>query len=372
MDIRGRSYTKDELRRRVGSMDQVAGIRLVELADGRERPGRAAFVYTGSGLEFTVLIDRCMDISSASFCGQAMGWRSTVGDAAPQYYEHDGANWLRSYFGGLLTTCGLVNVGAPSARSAELGSGLHGRIGNTPAQNLSVVQEWRGEDYVLEITGTMRETSVFGVNLTLTRTVATKLGERRFWIRDVVTNDGFNTTPFMLLYHCNIGWPCLDEGSRLISPTRRIAPRDDAAREGAEDWHRFTGPVHDYAEKVYYHEMMPDSEGWATAALVNDRAFGAYVRYRPDQLPRFIQWKQLGEQDYVVGLEPSNCGVEGRDVDETHGLLQTLAAGAAQRVDLEFGPVTGSDEVTRLEDARRGVVPEMVESYLEFVKRPGA
>ena len=370
-----KALDKDALRRRVGSMDQIAGIRLVELADGRERPGRAAMVHTGSGFEFTVLIDRCLDVAAASFCGQAMGGRSKVGDAAPQYYEHDGKNWLRSYFGGLVATCGLINVGAPSARSAELGSGLHGRIGNTPAQNLSIVQEWRGADYVLQITGTMRETTVFGENLTLTRTISTKLGETRFWIHDVVTNDGFNATPYMLLYHCNIGWPALDEGACMISPTRRIAPRDDAARDGADEWGSFSGPIHEYAEKVYYHEIVPDDEGWAAVAIVNGKPenaglFGACVRYRPEQLPRFVQWKQLGEQDYVVGLEPCNCGVEGRDVDEAHGLLHTLAPGEEQHVDIEFGAVTTQHEVARLSTAAAAVKPEMTDSYLDFVEKP--
>ena len=60
--IFGRGYAKDELRRLVGGMSQLAGIRLVDLADGRVRGMRAAEVFTGSGLRFQVLVDRGLDL----------------------------------------------------------------------------------------------------------------------------------------------------------------------------------------------------------------------------------------------------------------------------------------------------------------------
>ena len=235
MEIYGKKYSTKELRTRVGNMDQIAGIRTVQLDDGNERPTRAAIIHTGAGLELTVLLDRCLDISAASFNGKAMGWRSTTGDVAPQYYEAEWLRWLRSYFGGLVTTCGLMNVGAPDDASALLGTGLHGRIGNTPAKNIKITQEWQGNDYVLSVSGTMRETVVFGENLTLTRTVSTRLGEKRFWIHDVVTNDGFKPAKYMLLYHCNIGWPLVDRGSEIIAPSRHITPRDAEVEAGRQD-----------------------------------------------------------------------------------------------------------------------------------------
>ena len=40
MEIYGKEYTVKELRKRVGNMDQIAGIRTVELDDGNERPTR--------------------------------------------------------------------------------------------------------------------------------------------------------------------------------------------------------------------------------------------------------------------------------------------------------------------------------------------
>ncbi|MCC6797347.1 MAG: aldose 1-epimerase family protein [Candidatus Hydrogenedentes bacterium] len=363
-----------DFRRRIGNMDQVAGIRLVTLEDGNERPTRAALIHTGSGLELTVLLDRCLDIASASYCGKAMGWRSTTGDVAPQYYEAEWLRWLRSYFGGLVSTCGLSNVGAPTKDSALLGNGLHGRIGNTPARDIKVTQEWQGDDYVLSVAGTMRETVVFGENLTLTRTVSTKLGATSFQIHDVVTNESFKKTPFQLLYHCNIGWPTVDAGSELITPTQTIAPRDAEAEDGKENWNRCDPPIHGYKEKVYYHDMAPAKDGTVTCALINDgwkrgEGFGVYVKYNKNELPRFVEWKQMGEQDYVVGFEPCNCGVEGRHVDEELGLLHYLKPGERRTYTLEFGAITEAKEVKALRSGRAKVKTKWTKSYRDFVPK---
>lgn len=375
VEIYGKKYKVAELRRRVGNMDQIAGIRTVQLDDGNERPTRAAMLHTGTGLDVTVLLDRCLDIPAASYNHRAMGWRSNTGDVGPQYFEAEGLRWLRSYFGGLVTTCGLTHVGAPRPESALLGNGLHGRIGNTPARNIKIVQEWQGDDYVMSVTGTMREAVVFGENLTLTRTVSTKLGARRFWIHDVVTNEGFNDTKYMLLYHCNIGWPAVDAGSEIISPSRLVAPRDAEAEDGKENWYKMDPPIHQYKEKCYYHDMVPAADGSVTVAMVNDgfargEGFGVYLKYNKSELPRFVEWKQVGEQDYVVGFEPCNCGVEGRQIDEELGLLHTLRAGESKRVSLEFGVVLTDKELKALKTQRAKVKTQIVKSYKEFVKKP--
>jgi hypothetical protein len=376
MRVFGENVSVKQLRQRVGRMDQVAGIRLVQFDDGRARPARAALIHTGGGLEITVALDRCMDIAAASHAGRAMGWRSAPGDVAPQYYEAEGIRWLRSYGGGLLTTCGLSNVGGPAADSAESGVGLHGRIGNIPAEDLSVTQEWQGNDYVLRLRGTMREVVLFGEKLALSRSIHTKLGENRFWIEDTVVNEGFEAVPLMLLYHCNIGWPALGPKARMISPTRGIAPRDETARDGVESWNEMDAPTRKYAEKVYYHDMAAARDGSVTTAIENGRfgegeGFGVYVKYVKKELPRFTQWKMMGQQDYVLGLEPCNCGVEGRDVEAKHGLLEKIQPGERRVFRLELGALTSEDELHALQKPVARIRSQIRDSYLDFVKKPG-
>jgi hypothetical protein len=78
----------------------------------------------------------------------------------------------------------------------------------------------------------------------------------------------------------------------------------------------------------------------------------------------------MGEQDYVIGFEPCNCGVEGRQIDEDLGLLHTLKAGESKTVSLEFGAVTTQKELRALKAARAKVKTEIVKSYKQFVRKP--
>ena len=47
-----------------------------------------------------------------NFQGLPLAWRSPAGDVHPSYYEPEGFGWLRSFAGGLLTTCGLDQFGS--------------------------------------------------------------------------------------------------------------------------------------------------------------------------------------------------------------------------------------------------------------------
>ena len=189
-----REWSKAELLRRVGHMDQLAGIRLVETGDGKARGSRMLDVWTGTGLRLQVNADRALDISSCDFKGMPLSWRSPAGDVHPAYYEPQGIGWLRSFPGGLLTTCGLDQFGLPS-QDGGTDFGLHGRISNTPASQVNYSTYWVGDDYELEITAEVRQASLFGENLVLRRRISTALGSNRIHIEDIATNQGLNLLP---------------------------------------------------------------------------------------------------------------------------------------------------------------------------------
>ena len=86
----GRHYTRAELERRVGRLDQIAGITPLELVDGRSHGVRAFNVATGSGFAFTAIADRALDVAAASYQGMALSWLSRNGIVAPAYYEPHG------------------------------------------------------------------------------------------------------------------------------------------------------------------------------------------------------------------------------------------------------------------------------------------
>lgn len=353
----GREYTKEELLRRVGDIFQVAGVRLARLDDGNELGTRVADLRTGSGFAFTVLLDRGMDIGPAELWGMALGWRSATMAAAPAFFEPEGRGFLRTFHGGLLCTCGLTYMGAPCTdEGKELG--LHGRVSHIPATNVWADGKWEGDDYVFWVQGKVRETAVFQENLLLTRRIWARLGESRLFIEDVVENQGYERTPHMVLYHCNFGFPVVDEGTELIGPIKRTEPRDDAASPGLEKCRVMDAPTAGYKEQVFFHEMEADAEGMVTAALVNRSLctgypLALYVRYRQKELPCFTQWKMMGQGTYVVGLEPGNSLPMGRDKERAAGRLKFLEPGERVEYFLEIGALTSPEEIEKLEKASK-------------------
>jgi hypothetical protein len=275
----GRTISKADLSRRVGQMSQIAGARACELTSGRAKGVEAIDIRTGTGFEFTVLPGRALDIAWVSYKGIQVSYVSKTGVVAAPYFEEKGFDgFLRNFFAGLLTTGGLANIGVP-CQDGDESLGLHGRISNTPAEDVCVSQGWQGDEYV---------------------------------IRDVVENAGSKPEPLMLLYHCNFGYLIVSAATRLHTSSGSIEPRDAVAATGTAEHDRFIEPQAGYVEQCFYHTLKA-KDGRAFAALFNEGlGIGAYVRYRVETLPRFLQWKMMGEHEYVVGLEPATGRLDGR------------------------------------------------------------
>lgn len=335
MELYGKQMSREELMKYIGDVSQIADARESVLSAGRADGVRAIDVKTGSGFEFTILPTRGMDIAWASYKGNAISFISKAGVTHPAYFEKDGLSFLRGFFCGLVTTCGLTYFGAPCEDNGEQ-LGLHGRISNIPAQNVGVSKYWDGDDYMMKITGQVVESSMFNENLVLTREITTKLGSNCLHIKDTVENMGFNEQPLMILYHCNFGYPVVDENTVLIEPEGTVVKARDA--EGVvEKCFEFQKPTHDYNEQVFYHDI---PGGKVKAVLFNEkRKLGAYVAFDRAQFSHFGEWKMMGEGDYVVGLEPSNAIPEGRDVVRKRGELEFIQPGEKKVYELEIGVI---------------------------------
>ena len=347
----GRSWTRNELQSYVGNTDQLGGVRLMELADGSARGVRVAQFSTGTGFGFTVHLERGMDIGSARYRGASLTWESSVGPAHPMYFDKEGMGWLRTFPGGLMTGCGTTYAGGPTVDGEEP-LGIHGRLSHLPASNIWADGTWRGDTYEMWVLGQMRETAVFAENISLTRRVWTHLGESRLFIRDVVENEGLQTTPHQMLYHCNFGFPLLAEGAELIAPSRQATMLQGGAQADAS-YLRYGAPSPDYVPRVYYHDMAAGDDGYVTLVLANrgyneGQGLGVYLRYRQAELNRFTQWCNLVSGTYVSGLEPCNCGVEGRDVDRERGWLQYLQPGEQREYMLEIGVLANNGEIDEM------------------------
>ena len=169
--LHGATYDKRQLLRHIGDISQIAGIKQYQLTEGNESGVNGVDFRTGSGLNFTVLPDRGLDISYAEYNGLPLCWRSGTGDVAPAYYEPQGFGWLRGFSGGLLTTCGMTHVGEPDENGSH---GLHGRVSHIPAKNVWVDSRWEGNRYMLWAQGKVTETAALGENVCRTRRVWTE------------------------------------------------------------------------------------------------------------------------------------------------------------------------------------------------------
>ncbi|MBR3761442.1 MAG: DUF4432 family protein [Lachnospiraceae bacterium] len=302
---------KKELLKHVGSVEQIGSIRDITFNDGKAKGVRAIEVNTGN-LRFTVLPDRCMDIAQAHYKGQAISWLSKTGITAPEFYEKDDKNWLRGFYGGLITTCGLHNIGRPVGEH-----GLHGRIANTPAQKVCVFADWVGEEYVMRISGEMRESMVFGSNLVLKRVITTKLFSDEFTVEDTIVNEGFQTENIALCYHCNFGYPLVQDSAKIVNVPVEVS--------------EITKPMHGKEEECI---SVDYSEETVTVGIENE-GIGAYLTYERNTLPDFLIWKMLGESEYVIGLEPRTTEYGGQDIIDNDAYVKLEPFGE-YRTKLEF------------------------------------
>jgi len=361
----GKEFSRQELTAKLGSISQLGGVRKVVLAEGKQAGCEAALFNTGSGLNFTVLLGRGMDISSADYCGQSLCWRSPTGDVHSSYYNPDGLGWLQSFYGGLLVTCGLSWAGAPCLDpiGVEGGSfhdadgqwqpsgalGLHGRVSHIPAQNVWVDGQWEGDEYVMWAQGKVRESMVFGPNFILERKIWAKLGENKLWLRDVVRNEDAVPRDHMMLYHCNLGFPLVDVGAKCLFPSLEVRPRDEDSAAGLDDWATFPGPTPGIGESVYYHDLACADDGSTLAGFANpDLGLGICFRYSKHALPYLGQWKMPGAGTYVTGIEPATCLVEGRPKDRDEGRLIVMEPGEERVYELEIEVLVSGEGIEAL------------------------
>ena len=320
--------SKDDLKEYTSDLSQVAGLRPFVYADGRLRGMRGIDGWTGSGLRFTLWPDRALDIGPVWFGDKPVAWLHPAA-ASPQYFEPAGLGWLRTYGGGLLTTCGLVHIGAPDEYQGQA-FGLHGRIAHTPAENLRLWQEWQGENYLLAVEGEVRQTVLFGEVLTLYRRIETNLGSRELRIVDRVVNEGHRPQPHSLLYHCNFGFPIVSPNSRLVIDDVKVEPRTPAAEAGLLDHTRFQEPEPGYEEQVFFHTPKKEKDGTATAALFNpELKFGVRLNWSVGTLPILTQWKMMGAGEYVCGLEPATHAMAPWETLAERNLPRVLRPGEA-------------------------------------------
>lgn len=348
----GKNWTHKQLQSYTGACWQAGGVRHLRFVEGPEDGTHVVQFDTGTGLTFNVLPSRGLDIASAKYRGASLSFDLPAGEAHPAHFDPQGLGWLKTFFSGLVTTCGLTWAGAPCVDRGEA-LGLHGRYSHLAARNLKIGDEWIGDQRKLWVSGDVRESVIFGPNILMRRTISTELGSNTIRIEDSVRNEGFQAQPHMLIYHINIGFPVLSETTELLANSTTVTPRDAEAEKGIAHYNTFDKPTAGYKEQVFYHDIKPDVKGMCQAALINPafdngQGLGVCVSYRKKELHRFGQWKMVGVGDYVCGLEPANCSVQGRDHDREDGTLIFLKPGEETNYLTEISVLPNNESIDGL------------------------
>lgn len=303
----------------IGHESQLYGIEEHRLVGGKGDGMRLLEIHNGKGLDLTVSLDRCADISRLRYKGMNMSYFSPCGYVGPAYYEATGANWLKSFTAGFLTTCGLQAVGSPCVDEGEE-LPLHGSIANIPAEQAC----WYEENGELVVRAVVKDEGIFARKLRLNREIRVSLEENKFKIHDTIENTGDAELPVEILYHMNMGYPLLDEDSVVDIPSAKVIPRDANAAKGLEKWKDMEKPQAGFVEQCYYHVF--EKEG--RASIYQPKlGQGLEITFDPEELDGFVEWKMLGIRDYVLGLECGNCYPDGRNVMREQGMLKFLAPG---------------------------------------------
>ncbi len=338
-----------------------AGVEMVRLCNG--------------ALSVEIIPTRGMGLWRGQYLGDPLGWQSPIldGPIHPSFVNQAGLGgfgWLEG-FDELLARCGLEHVGPPFQDGPFLHT-LHGKIQNTPAHQLTV-EVTEEPPHQLIVTGTVDETRIFGPQLRLEARYSTTPGSDSLQVRDTITNLGDSPARVSLLYHWNIGPPYLEEGSRVLVPSRIVAPQTPRAAEGFRHYDRYGPPEPGFGEQVYHFEPIGGEENSASLAVLRnnsgEKAVG--IRYQTNQLPYFAVWKNTRglKEGYVTGLEPSTNFPNPRPFEQQHNRFVELLPGHSYQIDQTFQVASGSAQVALLEAEvarlQAGVVPQVLEQPVE-------
>jgi hypothetical protein len=257
----------------------TAEVRRVLFDDGVGRGVEALSFSTGGGLDFSVLIDRSLDIGPLSWRGRAVGWQGPSGYRHPAGHDPyaDHGRGFGRLFSGFLVTCGLEHTRQPADDHP-----MHGRLPFTPAKMTASGADWKREEPALFCEG-----EVVQPGFRLKRRIEAPIGRSSLTIADTVENLSTMPQRQASLYHFNLGAPALAAGTVVESGERRVlgpleVPDEKASREAA------SRPVN----------------GGPAACRVVTRDIAIDFAWSADTLPHLQLWHDLRPCACVLSVEP--------------------------------------------------------------------
>ena len=331
---------------------QIASIETSILDQGPGKSVRIAWINTGTGLRYKVVIDRAMDIVDAFFNQHSLTWLSEAGITKPGTAAENGNGWLTRWAGGLVTTCGLTHIGA-AEKDENAERGLHGKISNIPAQIESIIQPdiLAGKNQ-MSIAGIVKQADALGSNLQLRRTISSTVGKPSIKIKDVVTNMSSSPVPHMILYHCNFGWPLVAPGVDIIFNGNYQPMQGDTHKEifNSKNNFRKCAKPRNENEKGFQGcaiiDLKTDSKGYCLAGICNKNlGIGITMKYKKRQLPVLTNWQLWKKGDYITALEPGTNGPIGQTAAKQQKELIYLLPGKSRTYEIELTVLSDKKQI---------------------------
>lgn len=324
--------------RRVGSADQLDSLRRMRLTEGPGEGLELIELITAAGLRAVFCPNRALDLVELNYRGVNIGFWSKNGLQSGRVPAITG-EFRPTWPGGMLVTCGLRNTGTDCTVDGEYHP-MHGRISGQPAEHVCCSLDRQGR--IARIAGDIRESALFGYNLLLRRDVTVDLDRAVIRWHDIIENQTPEDEQILLLYHVNFGYPFLDPDLQLHVPPGVIRARSEFARQGLDEFDRFSDPLDGREEQCYFHQpnrdLLPGKEGdRMSARLVRPKLrMQAELRWSRAELPVLVEWKSMRSGDYALGIEPGTSEIRGRAEELKAGYNYTVPAFGKREFHLEL------------------------------------
>jgi hypothetical protein len=303
----------------ISNKNQLCNVTKFIYTEGKAKGTKAIRVNNGIGLDFVVLTDRGMDIGELYFKGELISYMSETGVVNPCYFNEKGDQWLRSFGGGFLVTCGLTQVGEPCSFNGE-NYGLHGNISNIPASEVSYCNRILGQNGYVTIRGEVHQAKHQGENLLLDRTIKVNNLENKLLINDRICNNGLVSQPLMILYHYNFGFPFLRPGFKILADIdiNESIGLDEYSRANIHTYNDFYTPRAMREDLTIAHRLKTGQ------VVLQGKTSKIKLLYNTEHLPFMGQWKHLCKREYVLGIEPCNNHIKGIAYENDNSTLRYI------------------------------------------------
>lgn len=322
--------------------------KLQSLRGGKQQGSKLITLTVGDKV-LRVVPTRAMAILDAYRGELRYGWDSPVQEIVHPSFIHQeasgGLGWLDG-FNEMVARCGYQWAGHPGEDNGEMLT-LHGRIQNTPADDVVLIVE-QEPPYRVTLKGRVDEKRFKFTNFELETELSLTPDEPYIHIKDTLHNLSNYDNTYQAIYHNNFGTPILEQGATLHIAGTQVSPFNEYAVQGLQQWNQMPAPTEDFDEMVFNVLPLADEDSMSHALLKNAAGDAAIeVSWSSSTLPVLTIWKNTDslEQGYVVGIEPGTSFAYNRKYQRNLGLVPTIKGKASKTFQVRFGLLTDKHAV---------------------------